>query len=160
LFSNKFIRSKVPLKVFSTITITVPNEPKKVQVQEINSTTIYVEWRPPRAKERNGIIRGYYVYYTVVDDNGDPAHGKEEIADTADGNKNEMVITGLRPGTRYQVAVAAYTRKGDGVRSKPKIVSTKGAGTSEAVKGDSMKSFYFVGMKFRVLMMIDMFVDT
>ena len=89
-----------------------------------------MEWRPPRAKEHYGIIRGYYVFYTVVDDNGEPAFGKAEMADTADGNKNEMVITGLRSGTRYQVAVAAYTRKGEGVRSKPKIVSTIGAGRS------------------------------
>ncbi|XP_052776376.1 tyrosine-protein phosphatase Lar-like isoform X3 [Mya arenaria] len=109
----------------------VPNEPKKVNVQEINSTTIYVDWRPPRAKDRNGIIRGYYVYYTVIDDNGDPIRGQEQLVDTVDGNKNEMVITGLRPATRYQVSVAAYTRKGDGVRSRPKIVSTKGAVPSE-----------------------------
>lgn len=107
---------------------TVPNDPKKVSVQEVNSTTIYVEWRAPKAKDRNGILRGYYVYYAIVDENGDPIRGQEKFVDTNDGNKNEMVITGLQPATRYQVSVAAYTRKGDGVRSRPKLVSTKGAG--------------------------------
>ncbi|KAH3831840.1 hypothetical protein DPMN_105112, partial [Dreissena polymorpha] len=109
----------------------VPNDPKRVTVQEVNSTTIYVEWRPPKAKDRNGILRGYYVYYAIVDENGDPIRGQEKFVDTNDGNKNEMVITGLQPATRYQVSVAAYTRKGDGVRSKPKLVSTKGAVPSE-----------------------------
>ncbi|KAK1805896.1 hypothetical protein P4O66_012947 [Electrophorus voltai] len=39
----------------------------------------------------------------------------------------EMVIGGLWPDTTYSVTVAAYTTKGDGARSKPKLVATKGA---------------------------------
>ncbi|KAG8127012.1 hypothetical protein E2320_022133 [Naja naja] len=38
-----------------------------------------------------------------------------------------MVISGLQPETTYSVTVAAYTMKGDGARSKPKPVVTKGA---------------------------------
>ncbi|XP_053394772.1 tyrosine-protein phosphatase Lar-like isoform X3 [Mercenaria mercenaria] len=105
----------------------VPNEPKRVQVQAVNSTTIYVEWRPPRAKDRNGMIRGYYVYYAQVDQNNNVIKGTEKIEDVNDGNKNEAVITGLLPDTRYQVTVAGYTRRGDGVRSRPKIINTMGA---------------------------------
>ena len=41
----------------------------------------------------------------------------------------EMVITNLQPETAYSITVAAYTMKGDGARSKPKVVVTKGAGT-------------------------------
>lgn len=39
-----------------------------------------------------------------------------------------MVIGGLKPDTIYSITVAAYTTKGDGARSKPKLVVTKGAG--------------------------------
>uniref|UniRef100_H0VMJ7 Receptor-type tyrosine-protein phosphatase S n=1 Tax=Cavia porcellus TaxID=10141 RepID=H0VMJ7_CAVPO len=39
----------------------------------------------------------------------------------------EMVITNLEPETAYSITVAAYTMKGDGARSKPKVVVTKGA---------------------------------
>lgn len=39
-----------------------------------------------------------------------------------------MVIGGLKPDTTYSITVAAYTTKGDGARSKPKLVVTKGAG--------------------------------
>lgn len=41
-----------------------------------------------------------------------------------------MIIAGLQPETTYSITVAAYTMKGDGARSKPKVVTTKGAGKS------------------------------
>uniref|UniRef100_A0A2K5XBZ5 protein-tyrosine-phosphatase n=1 Tax=Mandrillus leucophaeus TaxID=9568 RepID=A0A2K5XBZ5_MANLE len=44
----------------------------------------------------------------------------------------EMVITNLQPETAYSITVAAYTMKGDGARSKPKVVVTKGAGMRPA----------------------------
>ncbi|OCU00264.1 hypothetical protein XELAEV_1800603111mg, partial [Xenopus laevis] len=39
----------------------------------------------------------------------------------------EMIVSGLQPKTSYSITVAAYTLKGDGARSKPKIVTTKDA---------------------------------
>lgn len=44
-------------------------------------------------------------------------------------HSQEMVISNLQPETAYSITVAAYTMKGDGARSKPKVVVTKGAGT-------------------------------
>lgn len=38
------------------------------------------------------------------------------------------MIGGLLPETTYSVTVAAYTTKGDGARSKPKVITTTGAG--------------------------------
>jgi hypothetical protein len=92
-----------------------------------------VEWRPPQTKERNGIIRGYYVHYFQVDDNDEPK-GAERMQDTGDGNRNEAVITGLDPDTRYHIQVVGYTRKGDGIRSRAKTVITTGAGRGLGVK--------------------------
>ena len=43
------------------------------------------------------------------------------------GSMHEAIITGLQPDTQYQFQVAAYTRKGDGERSKPRSVHTKAA---------------------------------
>lgn len=40
---------------------TVPGEPRKVRVEAINSTSLFVEWEPPLPKEQNGLIRGYQV---------------------------------------------------------------------------------------------------
>lgn len=40
----------------------------------------------------------------------------------------EAYITGLQAETSYSVTLAAYTTKGDGARSKAKVVTTTGAG--------------------------------
>lgn len=40
----------------------------------------------------------------------------------------EMIITELQAETTYSVTVGAYTTKGDGARSKPKLITTTGAG--------------------------------
>lgn len=41
-----------------------------------------------------------------------------------------MIITELQAEMTYSVTVAAYTTKGDGARSKPKLITTTGAGES------------------------------
>lgn len=40
----------------------------------------------------------------------------------------EAIIGGLQSETTYSVAVAAYTTKGDGARTKAKVITTTGAG--------------------------------
>jgi len=48
-----------------------------------------------------------------------------------------MIITELQAETTYSVTVGAYTTKGDGARSKPKLITTTGAGTVTATTDDS-----------------------
>ena len=106
----------------------VPGDPRRVRVEAINSTAVFIEWRHPSSKERNGIIRGYQIQYIEINDDDIPT-SNVRMADTMDGEKTEYVINQLGArDTKYQFTVAGYTRKGDGIRSKPKIVETKGAG--------------------------------
>uniref|UniRef100_A0A672PXC9 protein-tyrosine-phosphatase n=1 Tax=Sinocyclocheilus grahami TaxID=75366 RepID=A0A672PXC9_SINGR len=83
--------------------------PRRVEVEVLNSTSIKVMWRSLLPGKQHGQIRGYQVHYVRRDD------------------ATEMVIGGLQPDTTYSITVAAYTIKGDGARSKPKLVVTKGA---------------------------------
>lgn len=53
---------------------------------------------------------------------------REQSYDTHDPTKTDAIIIGLKPDTRYLIQVAAYTRKGDGLRSKQRVLTTKGAG--------------------------------
>jgi len=46
--------------------VTVPGDPQDVKVTPINSTTIHVEWKPPKTKEQNGVIRGYHIHVQEV----------------------------------------------------------------------------------------------
>lgn len=46
--------------------------------------------------------------------------------DVSDGQALELNVSGLQPDTKYNVQVAALTRKGDGKRSTPVTVKTPG----------------------------------
>lgn len=46
--------------------VTVPGDPQDVKATPINSTAIHVEWKPPKAKDQNGVIRGYHIHVQEV----------------------------------------------------------------------------------------------
>lgn len=136
----------------TTITcVSVPGNPQDVKVTTINSTSIHVSWKPPAEKDRNGIIRGYHVHiqetkeevkYTVefsvmvvhtcdlliiqFNFQGKGLLNDPLTLDVSDGQALELNVTGLQPDTKYNVQVAALTRKGDGDRSPPVTIKTPG----------------------------------
>ncbi|XP_005410727.1 PREDICTED: receptor-type tyrosine-protein phosphatase F isoform X5 [Chinchilla lanigera] len=108
--------------------------PRKVEVEPLNSTAVHVSWKLPVPSKQHGQIRGYQVTYVRLE-NGEP-RGAPIIQDVMlaeaqwrpeESEDYETTISGLTPETTYSVTVAAYTTKGDGARSKPKIVTTTGA---------------------------------
>ncbi|XP_072275428.1 receptor-type tyrosine-protein phosphatase F isoform X11 [Pyxicephalus adspersus] len=99
--------------------------PRKVEVDSVNSTSIRVTWKSPLPTKQNGQIRGYQVTYVRLE-GGEP-RGNPIIKDVMLAEAQEAHITGLSPETTYSITVAAYTTKGDGARSKPKVVTTTGA---------------------------------
>ncbi|KAM7410689.1 hypothetical protein PAMA_001904 [Pampus argenteus] len=99
--------------------------PRKVEADALNSTTLRVTWKPPLSVKQHGQIRGYQLVYSRLE-NGEP-HGQPLILDVSLPEAQEAIITGLLPETSYSVTVAAYTTKGDGARSKAKVVTTTGA---------------------------------
>uniref|UniRef100_A0AAQ5Z3F8 Receptor-type tyrosine-protein phosphatase F n=1 Tax=Amphiprion ocellaris TaxID=80972 RepID=A0AAQ5Z3F8_AMPOC len=108
--------------------------PRKVEAEALNSTALRVTWKPPLPVKQHGQIRGYQLVYSRLE-NGEP-HGQPLIMDVALPDAQwsfedlwflEAIITGLIPETTYSVTVAAYTTKGDGARSKSKVVTTTGA---------------------------------
>ncbi|XP_062865218.1 receptor-type tyrosine-protein phosphatase S-like isoform X8 [Trichomycterus rosablanca] len=108
--------------------------PRKVEVEAVNSSSVKVLWRSPVPNRHHGQIRGYQVHYVKML-NGEPVgHSaiKDILIDDAqweydDSTEYEMVLADLQAETTYSVTVAAYTTKGDGARSKPKLVTTTGA---------------------------------
>ncbi|XP_037614403.1 receptor-type tyrosine-protein phosphatase S-like isoform X24 [Sebastes umbrosus] len=108
--------------------------PRKVEVEAVNSSSIKVIWRSPMPTKQHGQIRGYQVHYVRMV-NGEPTGQpviKDILIDDAqweydDTTEHEMIITELQAETTYSVTVGAYTTKGDGARSKPKLITTTGA---------------------------------
>ncbi|XP_072560268.1 receptor-type tyrosine-protein phosphatase S-like isoform X5 [Paramormyrops kingsleyae] len=112
--------------------------PRRVEVEVLNSTAVKVMWRSLVPGRQHGQIRGYQVHYVRVDNDDSrslprslPRIKDVMLADaqweTDETAEYEMIIGGLQPNTTYSITVAAYTTKGDGARSKPKVVLTKGA---------------------------------
>ncbi|XP_065698709.1 receptor-type tyrosine-protein phosphatase F isoform X13 [Patagioenas fasciata] len=99
--------------------------PRKVEVESVNSTAIRVSWKLPISNKQHGQIRGYQVTYVKLENN--EPQGQPVIKDVMLSEAQETVIGGLLPETTYSVTVAAYTTKGDGARSKPKVITTTGA---------------------------------
>ncbi|XP_077201141.1 receptor-type tyrosine-protein phosphatase delta isoform X42 [Paroedura picta] len=99
--------------------------PRKVEVEAVNSTSVKVTWRSPVPNKQHGQIRGYQVHYVKME-NGEP-RGQPMLKDIMLADAQEMIISGLQPETTYSLTVTAYTTKGDGARSKPRLVSTTGA---------------------------------
>ncbi|KAM8727800.1 receptor-type tyrosine-protein phosphatase F isoform 7-T8 [Acanthopagrus schlegelii] len=108
--------------------------PRKLEVEAINSTAIRVTWKPPLPGKQHGQIRGYQVIFSRLE-NGEP-RGQPNIMDVAlpeaqwnidEFTEHEAIIAGLQSETTYSVTVAAYTTKGDGARSKAKVITTTGA---------------------------------
>uniref|UniRef100_UPI0037E79603 receptor-type tyrosine-protein phosphatase F isoform X11 n=1 Tax=Semicossyphus pulcher TaxID=241346 RepID=UPI0037E79603 len=99
--------------------------PRKLEVEAVNSTAIRVTWKPPLQVKQHGQIRGYQVIFSRLE-NGEP-RGQPNIMDVALPEAQEAIIGGLHSETTYSVTVAAYTTKGDGARSKAKVITTTGA---------------------------------
>ncbi|XP_041126652.1 protein tyrosine phosphatase receptor type Fa isoform X1 [Polyodon spathula] len=108
--------------------------PRKVEAEAINSTAIRVTWKAPLSNKQHGQIRGYQVTYSRLE-NSEP-RGQPLIKDimlpeaqwkVEEPAEYEAVITGLLSETTYSITIAAYTTKGDGARSKAKVISTMGA---------------------------------
>ncbi|XP_074122275.1 receptor-type tyrosine-protein phosphatase F isoform X6 [Sminthopsis crassicaudata] len=99
--------------------------PRKVEVESVNSTAVHVSWKLPVSSKQHGQIRGYQVTYVRLENN--EPRGQPIIKDVMLAEAQETTIGGLTPETTYSITVAAYTTKGDGARSKPKIVTTTGA---------------------------------
>uniref|UniRef100_A0A671X899 Receptor-type tyrosine-protein phosphatase F n=1 Tax=Sparus aurata TaxID=8175 RepID=A0A671X899_SPAAU len=99
--------------------------PRKVEADALNSTALRVTWKPPLSVKQHGQIRGYQLVYTRLE-NGEP-HGHPVIMDVPLPEAQDAILTGLLPETTYSVTVAAYTTKGDGARSKARVVTTTGA---------------------------------
>lgn len=91
--------------------------PTNVQGHNASSTSIFVQWGSVPAADQNGIILGYTVTYTALN-NGSPQ--TKVVVPPA----NEATLTGLNEFTNYSITVFASTSKGGGNKSEPIIVIT------------------------------------
>ncbi len=76
------------------------------------STSIRVSWHLPPADSRNGIIKGFKLFYKKKG-----SEGTSTTLTIKDGATRSKDVTGLDKYTEYEFEVLAYTSVGDGPKS-------------------------------------------
>ncbi|XP_022808475.1 receptor-type tyrosine-protein phosphatase F-like [Stylophora pistillata] len=106
----------------------VPSRPPDGFTLNVTSSiSIIASWQLPPKNSRNGIIRGFKLYYKKKGSSG--AGRMQSINNQATHNK---VVTGLEKYTEYEFQVLAFTSVGDGPKSSVKISRTKEDAPSRA----------------------------
>ena len=101
----------------SFIGISAPSQaPDSFTVAAASSTSITANWQLPPADSRNGIIRGFKLFYKKKNPAGSPTT-TEIITNVATLTKT---VSGLAKYTEYEFQVLAYTSVGDGLKSSVK----------------------------------------
>ena len=84
--------------------------PTELEAYQLNSTSVFLSWKPPLIEYQNGIIRGYYVELNSTDNAESPY--------TLSTQDQHLLLDSLQPDTVYICRVAAYT-VGRGPFSEP-----------------------------------------
>ncbi len=101
----------------------VPSKaPSSFTVTAYSSTSISVSWQLPPAGSRNGVIRGFKLFYKKKGSAGLPTTFTINSTNGAIVTKN---VTGLDKYTEYEFQVLAFTSVGDGPNSSIEVERTK-----------------------------------
>ena len=104
--------------------ITAPANPPSVSEQSYNSTSISVQWTFDNST-RNvlGVLQGFHIYYVRQDGTSFPVV-------TTGADKSSFTLIGLRPYTKYNVTVGAFTVAGE-TNSSSVVVRTRQDGKAK-----------------------------
>ncbi|XP_047490923.1 Down syndrome cell adhesion molecule-like protein Dscam2 [Penaeus chinensis] len=83
-------------------------------------SSLHVRWAPPPAAAHNGLLQGYRLTLTRLDDSTEKV---EELTRMTSGR--EEIVGGLRAWSNYTVTVSAVTRAGAGVASPDLTCTTR-----------------------------------
>lgn len=107
--------------------VLVPSQPPRdLAVANTSSTSLLVRWSPVPRSHQNGIIRGYKILYKESSDRRIFRRGvmSNYIIKTVKAGTIATELQNLTKYTLYEVAILAFTSKGDGVMSPVVTLST------------------------------------
>ena len=94
--------------------------PSNVNVTDVTSSTITVQWGMVPCIDQNGPITGYSVRYGVM------GSGSTRNKTVSGASETETIISDLTSSTTYVVQVAAVNGNGTGVYSSNESALTQG----------------------------------
>ncbi|KAJ1530753.1 hypothetical protein ONE63_005607 [Megalurothrips usitatus] len=114
-FNEKGPGPMSPEEVAQTMEDAPGAPPQGVRCESRAPQSLLVEWQPPPLLQQHGVLQGYRVYYENTEEwpPGVIETDTKVVSDT------HAELHGLQRFANYSVRVWAFTRVGDGVRSKP-----------------------------------------
>nr|XP_060505591.1 protein sidekick-1 isoform X2 [Panthera onca] len=95
----------------------VPGEPpSSVSVTPHTTSSVLIQWRPPRDESLNGLLQGYRIYYRELESEASSATASKTLK-TPSALRAEL--TDLKKYRRYEVVLTAYNIIGESPASAP-----------------------------------------
>ncbi|XP_060935623.1 cell adhesion molecule DSCAM-like isoform X6 [Limanda limanda] len=98
--------------------------PLDMRIEALTSHSIKVTWKPPSADLRNGVLQSYSVSYREYDPAGRQYKRWQHQSVTATQELESLILSNLKPSTKYGVIIQAKTKAGIGPASTAPLCST------------------------------------
>lgn len=98
--------------------------PLDVQLEALSSRSIKVTWKPPKAELRNGVLLSYSVSYREYDPAARQYKRWHHQSVAATRAVESLVLSSLKPSTKYSIIIQAKTIAGIGLASTLPLWST------------------------------------
>ena len=106
--------------------LSVPSiAPSYIRLLKLHLAEVKVQWNPLTQEDTSGHLLGHRVYYMEYNHQHYPYYAKS--VNTSSANVTMVILRDLRQLTAYQIAVAAFTSKGEGPRSSWSLLTTGNA---------------------------------
>ncbi|XP_059350890.1 cell adhesion molecule Dscam2-like isoform X2 [Daphnia carinata] len=106
-----------------------PEEPPlNVACVSLNSQSLQITWQPPRPDYRNGLLRGYRIFYEPLSEffySSSPDQSDLQTSSSQTTTELTVFLSGLQKFSNYSIQVLAFTGAGDGVKSQPLTCTTE-----------------------------------
>ncbi|XP_032897024.1 protein sidekick-1 isoform X2 [Amblyraja radiata] len=98
----------------------LPSEaPVIVSVIPRTTTSVLVQWQPPKEESLNGILLGFRIYYRELTYENVPGFSTQHVGDSS---AVQTELTHLKKYTRYEILMKAFNVVGESPASSPKEV--------------------------------------
>ena len=91
--------------------------PSFIRLSNLEQTDVKVQWNPLSQYYANGRLLGYRVYFREYRSYYYYYSYLTESVNTSSANVTMVILRDLKEATTYQIAVTAFTSKGEGPRS-------------------------------------------
>ena len=100
--------------------------PSYIRLSNLEQTDVKVQWNPLSQYYANGRLLGYRVYFREYRSYYYYSYLTERV-NTSSANVTMVILRDLKEATTYQIAVTAFTSKGEGPRSYWMSITTGSA---------------------------------